>query len=89
MNRIFTHNCSGFICLKSFIKGCEELCDFTTLMDIGENVLAGLKVAVEDKKHGELRKDKAQLMRRRKGERRLICFHSYKYFSYKTHQESK
>lgn len=40
-------------------------CVFTAFFDIAENVFVVVQVAVEDEEHGELRKDKTQLVRKR------------------------
>lgn len=40
------------------------MCVFTTGFDVEKNVLVIMQVVMEDETHGELRKDKTQLMRR-------------------------
>lgn len=42
-------------------------------MDIAENVVVVMQVAVEDENHGELREDKTQLMRKGEREQRDSC----------------
>lgn len=58
-------------------------CVFTAGSDIAENVFVVTQVVVEDEKHGELRKDKTQLVRKREktGTRAHLFLQLYKLLS--------